>query len=274
MPGQTVNALTIPIQRSLRKRSASLSSMRAGDFMTMNPREKYTTPRPAPNASLAPLPASAHLLRHQSSSRSLSPSPSWRRFFRRSPDRASTPTPEVEVEVSVPEDDARSVRSYASGTRSRDISPESLRRFLRDDSPEPAGEGPAVMVIPEDVEEDGEGEDDENFASAGPEGVFPTGLAPPPFKRAISPSPLRAFARGDDDAESPVLPDFERRSRFSFSSVSSCGSEAVSPNTETPVVYGLGQDQAGYRLPTGSSKGEDSVLGGEELRWMVHDLKT
>lgn len=123
-----------------------------------------------------------------------------------------------------------------------------------------------MMVIPEE-EEEAEGDDDENFASAGPEGAFPTGLAPPPFKRAVSPASARS-----DDAESPVLPDFEHRSRFSFSSASSCASEAVSPDADTPVVYGLGRERCG--LPGGSAKGEGSVVGVEELRWMVDVIKS
>ncbi|CAI4217834.1 unnamed protein product [Parascedosporium putredinis] len=88
MPGQTVNTLFVPIQRTLRKRSASLSSMRNADFMTMNPKDKFTTPRPAPPAPgvmAGPrLGTSPHSLRHHASARSLSPNPSWRRFFRKS----------------------------------------------------------------------------------------------------------------------------------------------------------------------------------------------
>lgn len=272
MPGQTVNTLFVPIQQTLRKRSASLSSMRTADFMTMNPRDKYTTPRPAPRAPLPSLPNSAHhLLRHRSSSRSLSPSPSWRRFFRRSPERERAPTPEVEVTPA--EDDSRSMRSYGSGSRSRDISPESLSRFLRDEVPE-VEERP-VMAIPEEneeSEEEVEADDDENFASAGAEGPYPTGLAPPPFKRALSPTPPPVAE--SEVAESPILPDFERRSRFSFSSDSSCASSVVSPD-ETPVVYGLTEERgSGYGLPgTASSKGVGPV-GVKDLGWMVDVIKS
>lgn len=275
MPGQTVNTLSVPIQQTLRKRSASLSSMRNADFMTMNPRDKYTTPRaPAPRAPLPSLPSSAHhLLRHRSSSRSLSPSPSWRRFFRRSPERGRAPTPEVEVAAPPPaEDDARSVRSCASGSRSRDISPESLSRFLRDEVPE-VEERP-VTAIPEECEEEEEAEadDDENFASAGQEGLYPTGLAPPPFKRTVSPAP--SPLSGSEVAESPILPDFERRSRFSFSSVSSCASSVASPD-ETPVVYGLAEERdSGYGLPGTASSKSVGPVGVEDLGWMVDVIKS
>lgn len=270
MPGQTVNTLFVPIQQTLRKRSASLSSMRTADFMTMDPRDKYTTPRPAPRAPLPSLPNSArNLLRRRSSSRSLSPAPSWRRFFRRSPERGRAPTPDVEVSPS--EDDARSLRSlrsYGSGSRSRDISPESLSRFLRDEAPEV--EDRSVVAIPEEneeSEEEAEADDDENFASAGAEGPYPTGLAPPPVKRTVSsPTPPPAES---EVAESPVLPDFERRSRFSFSSVSSCASSVVSSG-ENPVVYGLAEERdSGYGLPgTASSKGV-APLGVEDMAWMA-----
>lgn len=275
MPGQTVNTLFVPVQQTLRKRSASLSSMRNGDFMTMNPRDKYTTPRPSapPRAPLPSLPASAHhLLRHRASARSLSPSPSWRRFFRRSPERGRAPTPEVEVTPAAVEDDARSVRSCASGSRSRDISPESLSRFLRDEVAPEVEERP-VADIPEESEEEAEADDDENFASAGAEGLYPTGLAPPPFKRTASSSTLPTVAE-TEVAESPILPDFETRSRFSFSSVSSCSSSIVSPD-ETPAVYGLAEGRdSGYGLPgTASSKGVGPV-GVEDMGWVVDVIKS
>ena len=278
MPGQTVNTLSVPTQRSLRKRSASLTSIRASDFMTMNPRDKYTTPRPAPRAPAIPhLPASSHILRHRASSRSLSPSPSWRRFFRRSPEPPRTATPEV-VEPSVPEDsnlDARSFRSFGSGSRSRDISPESLSRFLRDETPAvEEGAGPAVMVIPEEEDEaDADADDDDNFASEMP---WPAGgLAPPPFRRAVSaPSPLSEEARGMAGAESPALPDFERRSRFSFSSVSSAASSVGSPGG-APVVYGLEEQETAYELPGSRSSKVGGVVGVEEdLSWMVDVIKS
>ncbi|SPO04521.1 uncharacterized protein DNG_07206 [Cephalotrichum gorgonifer] len=343
MPGQTVNTLFVPIQQTLRKRSASLSSMRTGDFMTMNPSDKYTTPRPAPRSPLSNLTTAApsavptrlgsspHLLRHRSSARSLSPSPSWKRFFRRphaaeqQQQRAATP----ELLPPSEDDDARSVRSHVSaagsGSRSRDISPESLRRFLVDDSPpSPVGEWPSV-VIPEDIAEEEEeaeivedvdDDEDDNFATAAAVELdddaassassYPTGLAPPPpFRRTASspapavtswfgappplpssraPSPLAAV-----DDESPVLPDFENRSHFSFSSASSCASSvgAAADDAETPPVYDYDYlnrtgeveervTSAGYGLPgsAGSKAGGEGRLLQEELAWMVDIIKS
>ncbi|PKS10174.1 hypothetical protein jhhlp_001924, partial [Lomentospora prolificans] len=247
MPGQTVNTLFVPIQRTLRKRSASLSSMRNADFMTMNPEDKYTTPRPAPPVPVMMtgprLGSSPHTLRHHASARSLSPNPSWRRFFRRSirEDREQAASPD--------QDDTRSERSWGSGSRSRDISPESLRRFLCDDTipTSPVDERP--VMIPEDIAE--EVEDDDNFATPDSLDVpYTTCLAPPPFKRTVSSTSVPPFTNPEpavesvDGAlpESPTLPDFEPtlRSRFSFSSISSYASSVgVSPEVETPPLYDL-----------------------------------
>lgn len=301
MPGQTVNTLFVPVQHSLRKRSASLSSMRGNDFMTTNPRDKYTTPRPAPRAPLPALPTTAaprldpHA-RQRSASRSVSPAPSWKRFFRRG-ERCATPeveagadaqpganaaaATEVKARAPTPDDDARSSRS-CSTARSRDMSPECLRRFLCDEGPSP--DEPPAEVIPEEVEEELEGDDDENFAEAGT-ATWGTVLAPPPIKRAVSapqvtcspPSPPLGSARDADPEESPVLPDFENRSRFSFSSVSSCASS----DAGTPPLYDLpGEARASYELPaTGKGKRAGSFVGvdgdlGDDLQWMVDVIRS
>jgi len=225
--------------------------MRNADFMTMNPKDKFVTPRPAPPAPGAMagprLGSSPHTLRHQSSARSLSPNPSWKRFFRKSArdDRETMVSPEP--------DDNRSERSWGSGSRSRDISPESLRRFLCDDTipTSPVDERP-VMMIPEDIAE--EMEDDDNFATPDtPDVPYATCLAPPPFKRTTSslsisvlandtPEPVAQMPADVALPESPTIPDFEStlRSRFSFSSLSSYASSAgASPEVETPPIYDL-----------------------------------
>lgn len=220
--------------------------MRNADFMTMNPKDKFTTPRPAPptpGVMAGPrLGTSPHSLRHHASARSLSPNPSWRRFFRKSArdDRESTASPD--------QDDTRSERSWGSGSRSRDISPESLRRFLCDDTipTSPVDERP--VMIPEDIAE--EMEDDDNFATPDcSDQPYTTCLAPPPFKRTISSSsiPLHTDPEPVSQAlpESPTLPDFDSclRSRFSISSISSYASSAgISPEVETPPLYDLLDD--------------------------------
>jgi hypothetical protein len=83
-------------------------------------------------------------------------------------------------------EDERSLRS--EGSRSRDISPESLRKFLVDDAPldhhEADEDNRPALDIPEDIVE--ENEDDDNFATSAVSetGQF-TGLSPPP-QRALS----------------------------------------------------------------------------------------
>ena len=82
--------------------------------------------------------------------------------------------------------------TLSEGTKSREMSPEALRRFLVEDTtcaPDSRlGEKPS-LVIPEDIAE--ENEDDQNFANSAtatsPEGQsLATVLSPPPFKRSWS----------------------------------------------------------------------------------------
>lgn len=188
---------------------------------------------------------------------------------------------EVKARAPTPDDDARSARS-TSTARSRDMSPESLRRFLCDDVP--ADESCAPVAIPEEVEDELEGDDDENFAEAGT-GAWGTVLAPPPVKRAVSapqvtcspPSPPLHSTPNAGAEESPILPDFENRSRFSFSSVSSC----VSSDAGTPTFYDLpGEERGSYELPAaGGGKRAGSFLSvegelAEDLRWMAEVIKS
>lgn len=167
--------------------------MRITDYQALDPEAKFTTPRPAPQApsdSGCTLKKSAPgLLREATSSRSLSPSPVWRRFFNnrardedrgRSSDRLST--------SNSCHSESRSAAS--SKSRNRSISPESLRRFLSDvQPPRPdsnLSERP-TLVIPEDIVEEIE-DDDDNFASsaATESQPFATILSPPPFQRSVS----------------------------------------------------------------------------------------
>ena len=192
LPGQTVNTLWVPVEQSNRKRSASLNSLRDDDYKTMSPADKFTTPRPAPTPpdtfrriGTAP----QLLLQHKRSARSLSPGSGWsfspRKLFSRKPSCSSLLT---DTDLA-PWEEERSVRS-SEGSRSRDISPESLRRFLSDDTilvEEPDETDRPVIAIPEDIVE--EVEDDDNFAtSAVSESIPFTGLSPPPTQRSASPS--------------------------------------------------------------------------------------
>ncbi|KAH7144607.1 hypothetical protein B0J13DRAFT_47875 [Dactylonectria estremocensis] len=202
MPGQTVNTMIVPVEQALRKRSASLSSMRPTDFMTMNPESKFATPRPARSAladnTTFRLGSSPHL-HHKSSTRSLSPAPAWKRFFSRKltshdGERGRSPVRETQPR-SVPDDSDVRCTTPSEGTRTRDISPESLRRFLSDDVPSRPGSNLSVrptLVIPDEtpVENDNEedNDDDDNFATSAisENQTYTTGLTPPPFRRTAS----------------------------------------------------------------------------------------
>ncbi|KAK4123614.1 hypothetical protein N657DRAFT_572852 [Parathielavia appendiculata] len=196
LPGQTVNTLFIPVEQSRRKRSASLTSLRDEDFKTMDPASKFVSPRPAPTPpepsrrlGTAPL----RTLQQKRPARSPSPSSRWmslpRKFFSRKLSSSS-----LKDTHNWRAEDERSLRS--EGSRSRDISPESLRRFLVDDTPidheQETCDRPTID-IPEDIVE--ENEDDENFAtSAVSETMEFAGLSPPP-QRAVSPAMSMASMR-------------------------------------------------------------------------------
>ncbi|KAK3682661.1 hypothetical protein B0T22DRAFT_291307 [Podospora appendiculata] len=212
LPGQTVNTIWVPVEQSLRKRSASLNSLCEENYKTMNPADKYVTPRAAPAPPELPSTRRAGTapvrLQHKRSARSLSPGSGWmfspRKLFSRKTSSSSlrdllrSPSPENE----------RAPRSSA-GIRSRDISPESLRRFLSDETvveDEFQGNERPAIAIPEDIVE--ENEDDDNFAtSAVSESVPFTGLSPPPSQRTASPSPPSTITSlGSGLLEAPTRP--------------------------------------------------------------------
>lgn len=278
LPGQTVNTLSIPVEQALRQRSASLSSMREEDLKTLNPEAKFITPRPV--VPLAPLdrPVLRRLgsspLLNRNHSRPSSPAPAWKRFFsRRLPsrdgERGRTRDQDEQsiASRSVFEDDERST-TPSEGTRTRDISPESLRRFLSDETvpARPASnlsDKPAV-IIPDDIVE--EVEDDENFAtSAISDGQsFSTYLSPPPFKRTVSSDtlppaasnssvltliPSRSPSRPQQQVQAPTsamlpslpkletLPSIQSPSSPSCSSVFTSPTSPQSPGEEVPNFY-------------------------------------
>ncbi|KAF2995146.1 hypothetical protein E8E14_003946 [Neopestalotiopsis sp. 37M] len=227
LPGQQVNILDVPEEQKLkRSRSASMNSLRPTDFKTMDPQDKYITPRPAPTAPLTFGPrrgTSAGIrLNHKSSTRSLSPAPApgWtgkaKRLFglrpsSRSSDRGWTPESvdsedfvSSTVSTQRPEEGTRST-TPSEGSRSRDMSPESLRRFLLDNKP--VVQSPVLhsqkLIIPDDIAE--ENEDDDNFAtSATSEHASYNALSPPPFKRTQSSPSMAGLKRM---ASSPMIPD-------------------------------------------------------------------
>ncbi len=312
-----MNTLWVPIERSLRKRSASLNSMRNHDFKTINPQDKYITPRPAPPVPWSletRLGTSPAALRHDRSGRSESPTPSmswpWsprRLFSRKSSSRPSDRDilSEDEVRPGSSMDDWSSAQS-SEGSRSRDISPESLRRFLVEDAPfaaEPAdlGERPSV-VIPEDIAE--ENEDDENFATSASfsETMMYTGLSPPPLPRGASTTTVvhQEEAATDETPQAevdeaatfsepparapPQLPTFEGpdmdfpQSHFSVSSDASSVRSPLSPHSldsnDLPSFYHsesededtvLAREEDGFPFQTLGGVSADGAFGGGSL---------
>ncbi|UNI16302.1 hypothetical protein JDV02_002745 [Purpureocillium takamizusanense] len=205
LPGQTVNTLIVPVEQSLRQRSASLTSVRPESFRTMDPDAKFTTPRPAPAPVMEPtvrrLGSASTLLQKRPCTRSPSPAPSWKRFFTRklghretdrSPTRCQSADCNEAVECgSLLQASPIHTRSStpSDGARTRDLSPESLRRFLSDGTPthaEPVTHQPSTLSIPDEIAEDVD--DDDNFATSAisENQVYATSLSPPPFQRTAS----------------------------------------------------------------------------------------
>ncbi|KAI0016674.1 hypothetical protein F4780DRAFT_667249 [Xylariomycetidae sp. FL0641] len=264
LPGQTVNTLEVPRERQLRHRSASMNSLRPTDYKTMDPKAKFTTPRPAP-----PVPGQAEIRVRSSPSMtsakrtSRSPSPKWtgaaRRFLgglkhhqHRDHERGAF-TVESEIEaLSLDEcsrsDGARSATPSGS-SRSRDMSPESLRRFLlgSDDRPDtPVVQTVSSLAIPDDIVE--ETEDEDNFATSAVSETAPiTSLSPPPFLRSASSTSSTAGNKNASTATMasrqvppipsgppPPVPNFKvqiPRSRFSTSTTSSSVGSPTSPKS-------------------------------------------
>lgn len=199
LPGQNINTLTVPIERSLRQRSASLNSLQDESFKTMDPEAKFSTPRPPHDPTLdvaaRRLGSAPPLLPHRPSPPLPPSTPSWKRLFtRRTPARDPThPVYNQAAEHAVlylpTADHTRFCPPREAGSRTKDISPESLRRFLSEDSlaqPDSvARQLSPVLSIPDDVVEE---VDDDNFAtSAAPENqLYATSLSPPPFQRSTS----------------------------------------------------------------------------------------
>ncbi|KAF4120298.1 hypothetical protein GMORB2_3099, partial [Geosmithia morbida] len=224
LPGQRVNILTIPYQQSHRQRSASLSSMRITDYKSVDPSTKFMTPQPVNpleqemNSRVRPKHSAPGLFRGHTSSRSQSPVPAaWRRLFHsrergRSRDRHDDPKATPPTSHAGGSDYEESMRGDASSrASSRSMSPESLRRFLSDDMPEPPRCGSSrgeqsTLVIPDDIAE--EPEDDSNFATSAVSEVNPytTGLSAPPRMQRPAPSTSSPSAPGAPHSLSGTAP--------------------------------------------------------------------
>lgn len=223
LPGQKVNTLYIPQEATSRTRRASLSSLSEENFRTMDPRSKFVTPQPAApshaelsirrTGTAAPALSTDFAFTKDRSLSASSPIKSpWRRFF----DRALISRSSENRRRSTNNEDQRSLASPSSsfnddirpqtsseGTRTRDISPASLRRLLVekiDTSVRPVSRGAlspsANSRTPSFDELDQvDEEDDDYFVAttndlamyAAEEPVFTTRLSPPPFRRGVSP---------------------------------------------------------------------------------------
>ncbi|UKZ53582.1 hypothetical protein TrVGV298_007377 [Trichoderma virens] len=224
MPGQTVNTLDVPVEHTIRLRSASMNSIRPENYRTMDPATKFM--KPLPPTPLTPLSSGMANRRAQSapvtrpstsSSRSVSP-PSWKRFFsrklqssdgqrRQSAGSEETTFTIYDNVITVPSHDARPGRhtsSLSEGARSRDISPSSLSRILREGSSAPrrpshTAQLPSLTIPEEVIEED---EDDDNFAASAISESMPfvTVLSPPPFQRSSSSESIKRDAEASSSA--------------------------------------------------------------------------
>lgn len=273
LPGQTVNMMWVPTEKSDRKRSASLSSVRREDFKTMSPKDKYNTPRPDPCvpdflvSSYRPATAQVPVrtLKHKRSERSISPTPSWwspRKLFTRKNSVSSQGSSDRHSDdASVAGDEQRqSVGSSSSeGSRTRAMSPDSLRRFLSDDTSvvtPPADDAERLFLsIPDDIAE----EDDDNFATSAVSETGPKTILspPPPVPRNYSSNTLRRLPENESVVtlteakpttavmRQQILFDNEQdtpTSRFSFSSDEGSiygddETDSTSPDAEIPSFY-------------------------------------
>ncbi|KAK0124399.1 hypothetical protein ONS95_009360 [Cadophora gregata] len=240
LPGQPVNLLFVPIEvQPLRYRSASMSSMANGDIKTMNPADKFMTPRaPPPPPSLPRLNTSSSVLMKKRSARSLSPKPeksAWspRQFFGlRLPSQPSSLPIDTrgrssslsKVHNGRSNASTPNLREEARRTKSvphtREPSPQSFQKLqTRDPSPlrhlvqESTTYNTTTLEIPDEIEE--EGEDDDNFASQLNDMSFLekgiTPLAPPPSAGLRSPPARQRSGSTAKDMQKPLpqLPEEE-----------------------------------------------------------------
>lgn len=298
LPGQTVNSLYIPEERTLHSRSASTTNLGPELFRTMNPKDKYAPTRTAAQLEADAVTKRMHtatsVLSRSSPDRSPSP-PSWRRFFSRreeSRGRSSSKPASVHNSLYTLEEDERSV-IRSEGTRTRDISPESLRRFLCDDSipsrPSSRFEVRFSTINFDDDADDAaeDDEDDDNFASmaspTAPAFTFATRLSPPPTQRSnnsfttvIAKTPRvttslpkldTAMVEQETPFSSPEIPSFDDSGDDSHDDDSSAVKENMSFAYKLPVTFGKLGNTASPKLVGKSVDEVDDDLS--ELGWMV-----
>lgn len=215
LPGQVVNELYIPVERSLRQRSASLTSLDQDAIRTMDPKSKFLTPQPDQDVIAADRQGAA-----TSTVRSVgtavpafapfvvtstpAPKSSWRRFLARklsrqdisiaqdpNEERGRQPTQYERSMLSASSSnyDGTSTRTSDFDTYTRSVSPSSLCRITSHDL-SPRSSIDQASLIPDITEEDDldDFEDDANFATSvtAEQAMYTTRLSPPPFKRCAS----------------------------------------------------------------------------------------
>ncbi|KZZ90732.1 hypothetical protein AAL_06958 [Moelleriella libera RCEF 2490] len=165
----------------------------------MDPEARFVTPTPAlrPAGSLAVrrLKSASSLLNDRPPTRSKSTGPPWKRFFGKTARAPDSPPPSSRCSeprttaCGYPLPESRP-SSFVGARRTRDMSPESLRRFLVEDAPlppDPAFSQKSALklspVLPEEADDD-----DDNFATSAVSETQPFGtvLSPPPYQRAAS----------------------------------------------------------------------------------------
>lgn len=196
-----------------------MNSLRSANLKTMNPKDRFTTPRPAPpvpGASEAKVGSSPSTSFAESrTARSLSPAPKWTGAARRlfgfkhsgrddSHGRSSRggDSGYTSPELGKADDRARSTTPSGS-VRSRNMSPASLGRFLSDDVPfgPPTQDPSPKLWIPDEIVE--ETEDDDNFAtSAASESAPVTMLSPPPSQHSNS----SLLPRSKNESTATIVP--------------------------------------------------------------------
>ncbi|KAI0191469.1 hypothetical protein EV127DRAFT_66082 [Xylaria flabelliformis] len=295
LPGQTVNTLDVPVERRTRLKSASMNSLRNTDYKTMEPADRFKAPRVptvAGNRREFSI-ASAIPMR---ATRSVSPAPSWtgtaRRFLRfkshnrdqesdRGRKSALKKKEDVSVEEKEPSTEGRSVTPTGS-IRSRDMSPESLRRFLSDDLPSSSSstEPTPGLSIPDDIEEEIEdNDDDDNFATTtvytAVETAHFTNLSPPPFQRgglsappASHSRPATADSAVDRKASARPARLTIPRSHSSASMASSSMASAASPSSN--ISRGL--SQFSFFDDSDDEELDRTIIGDEKQDKIVHTV--
>ncbi|PHH61139.1 hypothetical protein CDD81_756 [Ophiocordyceps australis] len=171
LPGQAVNTLIVPIEHSIRKRSASLNSMREESFRTMDPNAKFTKPQPVPTLmaeiSRRRLDTATPIFHSRPAVRPPSPIFLWRRFFgRRQTSRAPTRDVETKLALRAETDQMRGFTSSESSISTK-ASIESMVQSLPPHSAgalQPRRSREPVLSIPEDIVE----EADDEVPSFGP----------------------------------------------------------------------------------------------------------